>query len=355
MSNVYKLKQDSNSVIDEASAWIAKLDRDLTESEKQVLVRWLRSDSQNAETLLELAQLWDKMGALSRLAEVFPHTSMDVAVRSKMRWTKAVSTLAVTCLVIALVLVAELVPTKQADDELIAQSARIYETAIGGLSKIELTDGSIITLNTNSRLKVDFNRSYRAIQLHRGEVHIDVAHDPSRPLTLTAGNRVFKAVGTAFTVRFLQPEQIELFVADGKVEVVTDLSYKTNALVDVIDQSSTSVVPQKLLVERGERLMLQPQGEKLEQLEGDELDVQLSWREGNLIFQGESLSDAIAEIGRYTSVEFVIMDENLASIRVAGLFKAGDVSGFLSSLQASFNISHQRADNGIILLTSPEP
>ncbi len=78
----------------------------------------------------------------------------------------------------------------------------------------------------------------------------------------------------------------------------------------------------------------------------------MSWRQGNLIFRGESLEDAVAEIGRYTTVEFVILDDDLRKVRIAGLFKAGDVDGLLATLRENFNISYQHTGDGKIVLTS---
>ena len=78
--------------------------------------------------------------------------------------------------------------------------------------------------------------------------------------------------------------------------------------------------------------------------------MQLSWRSGNLIFRGESLETTVSEVGRYTSVEFVIKDEELRRVRVAGLFKTGDVAGFLSSLEANFDIAYERTDDETVLL-----
>jgi len=78
--------------------------------------------------------------------------------------------------------------------------------------------------------------------------------------------------------------------------------------------------------------------------------MRLSWREGNLIFRGESLGDAVQEVGRYTNLEFVITSDELKQLRVAGLFKAGDVEGFLASLRANFDIIDERIDDNTILL-----
>jgi transmembrane sensor len=82
------------------------------------------------------------------------------------------------------------------------------------------------------------------------------------------------------------------------------------------------------------------------------MTAHLSWRSGNIIFRGESLATAVAEVGRYTPVEFVFLDPKLKKLRVAGLFKVGDISGFLSTLEANFNILSERGDNEQIFLSS---
>jgi transmembrane sensor len=70
------------------------------------------------------------------------------------------------------------------------------------------------------------------------------------------------------------------------------------------------------------------------------------------VFQGESLEDAVAEIERYTTVEFVILDDELKKVRIAGLFKAGDVDGLLATLKENFDVAYERTEDGRILLTS---
>ena len=60
----------------------------------------------------------------------------------------------------------------------------------------------------------------------------------------------------------------------------------------------------------------------------------------------------MTEIGRYTTVEFVILDDDLKRVRIAGLFRAGDVDGLLATLRENFDISYQRTGDGRLLLTS---
>ena len=71
-----------------------------------------------------------------------------------------------------------------------------------------------------------------------------------------------------------------------------------------------------------------------------------------LIFEGEPLSIALAEISRYTTSDFEIIDSELADINVAGYFKAGDIDGLLLSLQSNFDINFSKTADGTILLTA---
>jgi len=83
---------------------------------------------------------------------------------------------------------------------------------------------------------------------------------------------------------------------------------------------------------------------EVSEISPEDIAVKLSWQQGNLIFRGESLAEAVDEIGRYTTVEFVILDENLKKLRISGLFKAGDVEGLLTTLKENFNINHTQED-----------
>jgi len=97
--------------------------------------------------------------------------------------------------------------------------------------------------------------------------------------------------------------------------------------------------------------MLGEAKEQITEVSAEDIAVKLSWQKGNLIFRGESLEEAVREVGRYTSVEFVFMDENLKKMRVAGLYKAGDVQGLLATLRENFDIVSQRDGNGKVLLS----
>ena len=348
MSNVYDIDQQRKTTEQrtvEASTWIAKMDRGLGDSEADALRAWIRADARNEAELLEMARMWDKMDALARLSEVFPHASAARPVvtrggRYRMAMAAALAAVAFAGL-LAIPTITNSGPSEPAP--VLELDVAAYETAIGGVSTIELADRSEITLNTNSRAVVRFAQRQRLVTLERGELHIDVAHDPTRPLSVIAGRHVVQAVGTAFSVKLDGSDRVEVLVVDGRVRVHVD-EQGTGSQGNVADRS--------FLVAQGERVVLNADGEVVEALETDEIAVQLSWRNGHLIFRGESLAAAVEEVSRYTTTEFVIVDEDLRKIRVAGLFKRGDVAGFLSTLQANFDIVHERAGDATVLLSA---
>lgn len=341
MGNVYEMHGKERRST-QASMWIAKLDRGLTRAETGELRCWMAEDPQNQAKLTALAEMWDQMDAMARLSELLPHSG-DEQPRKQKVWLAAAAAALVA--VLAGLTAVYLVPdaSKTVADRVAMNESGVYETAIGGILTVQLSDGSQIVLNTNSRVAVEFTATERAIQLHRGEFHIDVAHDTSRPLRVFVGRRVVQAVGTAFTIRIDDDNRIELLVVDGKVRVsVAPSSLEAAAIISDDGELYT----------RGQRVVLDAASETLDTLEPKEIEVQLSWRNGNLIFDGESLGEAISKISRYTTVEFVFVDEDLQKVRVAGLFKAGDVSGFLASLRANFDISYEQVNANTILLSA---
>jgi transmembrane sensor len=347
MTNVYKLPSTEQR-FDEASLWIAKLDGDLSTEDRQALVEWMRADPENQTMFLKMVELWDKMEDLSRLSDLFPRPDQSHAPLSR----KFIA-IAASVLIGVLVVVLNGIGRQQVNDPNVslelAQSnyEQIFETGIGERSKFTLPDNSQLILNTDSLIEVSFSERHRRLVLQRGEVHVKVAHDTSRPLSVFAADSIVQAVGTAFNLQIIGDNEIELVVTEGKV------------LVDVQDssrlQTSTSIPPvlsdSAILVSEGQEMRVGEPDEEVKLVTPSEIEVRLSWRQGNLVFQGETLEEAIKEIGRYTTVEFFFLSNDIKNLRVAGRFKAGDVDGLLLTLSENFNISNQQIGERKILLS----
>lgn len=334
------------SVDEAACLWISKLDRGLSESECAELGAWLDAASDHERVFLELARCWDKTDALALLADVVPKAQrQDVKSR---RWNKPwIWGGAIAAAVFASFMVMS--PSWFTLNKPYSPELLTYETAVGGLSRVVLVDGSVLTLNTDTRVEVTVTDEIRLLALQSGEMHIDVAKDLNRPFQVWVNDSVFEAVGTQFNIRIDDSQHVELLVTEGKVRV----GVSPKALLDGGHADGTSVLLDDLYLAQGQRVIVEGQKHTVERLVPSDIEVELSWKNGNLVFRGEPLSEAIAEISRYTSVEFVIVDEDLKALRVAGLYKSGDVAGFLNSLEANFAIHYERNGNQTFL-RSPE-
>jgi len=336
--------------IEQATAWISKLDRGLSSAEEAEFVQWLTVDKANKQALITAASVWDRMESLSRLGDLFPEPEANRRVTPVFKVMGVAASLLLAVLLLAQYVGISNPATQQVSKLDTANIAgdQVYETAVGEQSSIVLSDGSVLSLNTNTRIEEQYNELERALYLRRGEMHIKVAHQAKRPLKVYVGDRVVQAVGTEFSVEVTQSQDIEVIVTEGKVWV--SLSEPSDQQPPAEMLAATESVA-RTTVSAGEHIILAEELAQAETIEPEDIEVKLSWRGGNLVFTGESLEEAITEIERYTQVEFIILDDELKKVRVAGLFKAGDVEGLLKTLRDNFDVSYERVAGDKILLS----
>ena len=340
---------DKDRRLDTASRWIVRMDSGLSADERVELQRWMAENPKNAARLLSMAKRWDKMHDLSRLAELFPEADMTRGAKRTARVWYAAAAAAMLVLSVGLFLFASVDLGDNTDTPVpgVVQAADQFETAIGEQSTVTLSDGSIVVLNTNSLIRVAYSNDARVLHLERGEIHVEVFDDPSRPFSVVAADRIVQAVGTAFSVEITEDQRIELVVTEGKVVVGIHAPTSTQSVAPaLITQSSSNTV------EAGEEMVLGVADEVITAVTAEDIEVKLSWREGRLVFRGEPLEAALAEIERYTTVQFIFIDEDLKTREVTGRFRAGDVDGLLIALRMNFDIVHERADDGRVYLSN---
>ena len=346
MSKVVALAKNDER-LETANRWVIRMDEGLTADEEAALKAWLSADPGNVDDFLEAAQVWDETASLSRLAEFFPQPRKRNVLRPRFVATAAAS--------LALVLAASffLLPNLGFDGfgsgqaPTVTNATQQFETAIGEQSTVVLADGTAVVLNTNSRIDVKYRKDARVLHLKRGEIHVEVFKDPSRPFSVVAGNRIVQAVGTAFSVEITQDQRIELVVTEGTV------------VVGVHTPNAQRIAPPPVLVQAdentvtaGEALLMGSDEETVTPVSKEQIEVKLSWREGSLIFNSEPLAAALAEVERYTTVRFVFVDEDLKTRIVSGRYRAGDVESLLVALRMNFDITHEVAEDGRVLLSS---
>ena len=100
---------------------------------------------------------------------------------------------------------------------------RIHATEAGQTRRINLTDGSVVQLNSDSRIRLTYGDVKREIQLLRGEARFSVAPDAARPFDVYASAQSFQSMGGVFDVRIAGPDHVALIVTEGDVRVMRPL------------------------------------------------------------------------------------------------------------------------------------
>lgn len=223
---------------------------------------------------------------------------------------------------------------------LLLKAPLLHTTRLGEVLRVPLPDGSTLVLNSDSRARVDFGARRRRVELLHGEALFEVAPDPARPFTVSAGRARVVAVGTAFSVHRDEDGGMRVIVREGIVDVAGD-GGDAPAPVRVAANFQAVARP-------GQDLQMQP-------LAAEEVGRRLAWRDGMLAFDGDTLAQAAARFARYSSVRILVDEPEVAQRRVAGLYSATDPAGFAEAVATSLGLRVERDGEGIHLRSQAAP
>ncbi|MBE9601589.1 FecR family protein [Pedobacter sp. MC2016-24] len=162
----------------------------------------------------------------------------------------------------------------------------------GQLKVISLPDGSIVTLNAGSTLKVgpDFRKTNRSVELS-GEAYFEVSKDASRPFIVSTGVLSTRVLGTAFNVQAYPNDRLlAVTVAEGKVRVDSERKRLSSALTP------------------GRQLIYNKSDKTSEVVEVNTAHIS-AWRGGILYFDNESIPDIAKRLERKFNVKIEVRGE----------------------------------------------
>jgi transmembrane sensor len=339
-----------DDIQEQASLWVSKMDRGLSKGEKKAFQQWMKQSDFHRNSVFSLAALWDDLSVLNELSALFPLENTSTQKNNYfVKYALAASVTFIMLFASSFYFNETPFSTIENDQQFV--ELKTLQTAVGQQTRFTLTDGSRIKLNTNSLVTVSYSKKQRLLTLVRGEARFDVAKDKSRPFIVTAGKQSFTALGTIFNVQKDTDKDMELVVTEGRVLVTKS----SESLANI--STKLAVLPKEklpgLLVTSGEKAIItdriKPAAKKTSY---EQIQRELAWQQGMLVFNGDPLAQALTEVSRYTTAEFEISSPELAKIKVAGYFKANDIDGLLKSLHSNFNINFEKLPNNTIRLTA---
>lgn len=336
-----------------AAHWLSVLsDENCTDAERRQFLVWLRASSQHVDEFLRLSrlnahcarrELWRdasvaeliaaaKASGDGNVATLEPPADLSSVARARkpMRWALAA---AAACVFVLAGLI-----LGRAQFE--AWFTPEYVTAVGEQRSITLEDGSVVELNSQSRLRTHFNQELRAIELLAGEAIFRVTKDPQRPFRVRTGITDIVAVGTAFNVNASDARTV-VTVLEGRVRVNQREAAERSAA-----RSAQAVSEFELAV--GDQLIVGKEQPAIRVSLRDTEKV-TSWTERRLIFEDTPLSAVAAEFGRYSSRAIRIEDASVGARKINGVFDATDPASLVEFLGSDQSLEIRTDPDGWVV------
>jgi transmembrane sensor len=246
-----------------------------------------------------------------------------------------------------------------------------YATDIGEHRSLALSDGSTVDLNARSKLRIEFSKDERLVELLEGQALFQVAKDKSRPFIVKSGDATVRAVGTQFDVD-RKATGTTVTVLEGRVVVYSEARSEASASTTPASAQDTGAAPRTLVVSKklqkspaivgappelppglaspdesgsgvylgaGEQVTVT--SKSLAPPEHADVTAATAWMQRRLIFDGTTLSDVVEQFNRNNRRQLIIDSDKLAGYHVSGTYSSTDPSSLVRFLreQPGFKIT----------------
>jgi transmembrane sensor len=317
MKPIQRKKPISQEIDRQAAKWAAKMDAGaLPPEEREAFESWLAADVRHfgaygrAEAVLARLDRYRAAGG-GALSQVSPNAAIASLTRRNMVLGGGIAAGLVAACTVGIVV------WNNGRNE---YSQEAFTTKIGETRVIVLSDNSVVTLNTNSKITVRYTKHERLIDLVQGEALFSVAKNKSRPFVVSAGYAHVRAVGTSFSVSRLPQHPVQILVQEGVVKVTC----KSKSDSILADADTRTLVPKDAPISK-------------RAVSYSQIARNLAWQYGQIAFDNVQLADAVLEFARYSRTKIVV-DPAVSSMTVTGLFASNDPVGFAKAVATALNL-----------------
>ncbi|MBS0377246.1 MAG: FecR domain-containing protein [Proteobacteria bacterium] len=310
-------------ITQQAADWFVANRGGLSASEQADFTAWIQASPVNVEEYLAVSVIArDLREACAEIpAGVSEGPEVPLApmrppapVRARPAWgMRAAAALALTVLAAAGLYF--LRPARVPAPVVAAAWTAEYATGHGRLRRVDLPDGSVVTLNTDSHLRARFTGQERSLTLTAGEADFRVVHEKARDFRVAAGALTVRAVGTEFTVR-AAPSATTVLVLEGRVGVTP--RDKDGAEVGVGAGEAVTATDDRW-----------PPTVQLADPERSS-----AWLRHQIAFEHQPLEQVADEFNRYSAKPILIVTPALRRLEISGVFATDDPAAFIAFLRS---------------------
>ncbi|HEY8508629.1 MAG TPA: FecR family protein [Steroidobacteraceae bacterium] len=298
-------------VRERAAHWVVRMSEgELSEAERAWLQRWLLEDPRNEVE-------FRAHGSIQSLAMNLPEASVqrltalcpDVGTPAEKPVWRRRRVLAMAAGVMFAALAVGWLSFRGGADHV------SYVTDAGEVRDVVFEDGSVVHMNTRTRLQWLGDSNDRRVRLIEGEALFDVVHDEARPFRVLLDNSEIQVLGTSFNLYRKKNGDTVVTVLEGHVRVRGRNQAWERELVG------------------GQQLVYRSIGPISNVQQHEKVRDAVHWREGVLEMTGKPLAEVVEELNRYSDREILIRDPELAAEEYGGVLDIRDVRNALSQIQ----------------------
>ena len=227
-----------------------------------------------------------------------------------------------------------------------------FETATGEQRTFELEDGSVVYLNTHSRLAIRLAAGEREVRLLRGEALFRVHRDPSRPFRVYTDDAMVQAVGTQFDV-YRRDDGTVVAVLEGRVDVTPAATPSPSASTgDPRPKGGSSATSATRASSRSlgasQEARVNHAG-SVSIYEVSNVSDTVAWRERRLIFRDQTLGQIVSEFNRYRANPIRLEGNGVEQRVYTGVFDADDADSLVQVLARDPALAVDRSGENIVV------
>lgn len=294
-----------------AASWQVRRQDGLSAGEEAQFQAWLAADSEHRQAYARMDGVWSGLGELHPTAVAQLARAMPEPKKRAFRLPLVTAALAISA-----VCSGWFGWNYYQQQPVFHQS---FASARGEQLDVHLPDGSVMKLDTATRVEVTLYRQRREVRLPEGQVNFYVRADKARPFDVLTDSLRVTVVGTHFAVRNTHAG------LGGEAVTVEEGRVRVASLHDVA--GSTGAVE----LTAGESVQANRAG-ALGTVDTRLGHGALLWREGRINFDNTPLAQAVAEFERYGDTRLLIKDAEVAAMRVNGSFDTRLAADFGSAL-----------------------
>ena len=203
-----------------------------------------------------------------------------------------------------------------------APAEHVYATDKGGFGRFTLPGGTVLEVNTDSRVRLQRSTEGTTARLERGEAFFQSAPNTRSSIQVIANNTLVADITGAFAIRLRDDDSVEITVQAGTVAL------------SAIAQPAMELP--SIILKPNQTATLQAQQASIRSIDPHVVECRLSWRTRTLCSDGDTIANIVTELNRYNHTRIVIVDATVGTLRVGGRFSATSPSDFIELIDQIF-------------------